>query len=212
MKKGYFITFEGGEGAGKSTLLDKLEKYFQEKKLSFIRTREPGGTPLGEQIRLLLLENKEYKNFSSYAELALFLASRAQHVHEVIKPAMEKGKIVLCDRYNDSSIAYQGYARGIGMDKVRHFCNFMSQNMEPSLTFYLDLDPGLGLSRRKNHEKKKEYDRIESESISFHQKIREGFLKIAKEDPGRFHVIDATASIEEVYAITVSIIEKTLDI
>lgn len=193
MKKSLFITFEGGEGAGKTTLIDSLASELSSKGCSFIKTREPGGTPLGEKIRHLLLEPYP---LSAYAELSLFLASRAQHIQEVIRPALQEQKIVLCDRFNDSTIAYQGAARDLGPEKVAQFCAFISQNLEPDLTFYLDLDPKIGFSRIEKRSK----DRIETEALSFHQKIREAFHKLAKQHPHRLHILDASQAPSKVFA------------
>lgn len=192
--KGLFITFEGGEGAGKTTLIEKLEAHLTQRGHQVLKTREPGGTELGEMIRSILLTHKN--PISTHAELALFLASRAQHIAEVIQPALAAGKIVLCDRFNDSSIAYQGGARGLGMQGVEKVCSFFTQNKEPHLTFYLDLDPEVGLKRAAQI---KEQDRIELEALSFHKKIRESFLKLAQDKPERFRVIDATLPPEKVF-------------
>ncbi len=186
MLQGLFITFEGGEGAGKTTLIEEMARQLFHEGRQVLKTREPGGTKLGEHIRAILLQHSE--PVSPYAELSLFLASRAQHVMEVIGPALEEGKIVLCDRFNDSSVAYQGAARGLGVEQVSAFCKFVSQGIEPHLTFYLDLDPKVGLTRAA---KERKQDRIESEALMFHQKIREAYLAIHKEDPKRFHLIDA---------------------
>ena len=209
-KKGCFITFEGGEGVGKTTLITKIEEYLKNTiNRDFVSTREPGGTPLGEDVRKILLSKDKKKFMSQYTELTLFLAARAQHIEQVILPALESDKIVLCDRFNDSSVAYQGYARGLGMDMVKEFCSFISQGLEPDLTFYLDLDPEIGLFKRKKID---EHDRIEAEEINFHNKIRDGFLIIAKNNPKRFHVIDAKQSKEEVFEETISYIKKFLNI
>ncbi len=159
-----------------------------------LKTREPGGTRLGEHIRSVLLEHQE--PISPYAELTLFLASRAQHIMEVIGPALEEAKVVLCDRFNDSSIAYQGGARGLGMEEVAAFCKFISQGVEPHLTLYLDLDPKIGIERAL---KVRSQDRIESEKLFFHQKIREAFLSIHKANPHRFQLIDASLPPARVY-------------
>ena len=187
MKRGLFITFEGGEGAGKTTLINEMARQLMVEGHHVLKTREPGGTKLGEHIRMILLEHTE--PVSPYAELSLFLASRAQHIMEVIGPALVEEKIVLCDRFNDSSVAYQGAARGLGMEQVRAFCKFISQGVQPQLTFYLDLDPKIGLARAA---KERKQDRIESETLIFHQKIREAFVAIHNADPHRFQLIDAT--------------------
>ena len=194
MGKGLFITFEGGEGAGKTTLIDRIIDAIASKGRSVIKVREPGGTPLGEEIRQLVLHRQGKIN--PYAELALFLASRAQHISEVILPALEAGQVVLCDRFNDSTIAYQGAARGLGVEKVAQFCEFISQGLKPQLTLYLDLDPEVGLKRAA---KAREQDRIESETVLFHRKIREGYLAILKKEEHRFRLIDATHSPEKVF-------------
>jgi dTMP kinase len=186
-RQSFFITFEGGEGAGKTTLINEIEKQVIALGYSVLKTREPGGTKIGEEIRAILLNGNE--NLSPYAELSLFLAARAQHIFEVIGPALEEGKVVLCDRFNDSSIAYQGVARGLGMQKVEEFCEFISQGLKPHLTIYLDLDPELGLNRAA---KVRKQDRIESESVVFHGKIREAYMAIHKAEQHRFRLIDAT--------------------
>jgi dTMP kinase len=192
--KGIFITFEGGEGAGKTTLIEAIAQSLIADGHSVLRTREPGGTKLGEHIRSILLQHTE--EVSAYAELCLFLASRAQHILEVIGPALEAGKVVLCDRFNDSSIAYQGAARGLGMEKVKEVCEFISQGLKPNLTLYLDLDPELGLSRAA---KARTQDRIESETILFHRKIRDAYIEIHKAEQHRFRLVDATLSPERVF-------------
>lgn len=194
MRKGLFITFEGGEGAGKTTLIEEIAKQLEEAGKSVLKTREPGGTKLGEHIRSILLDHKD--PVSPYAELSLFLASRAQHVIEVIAPALKEGKIVLCDRFNDSSVAYQGAARGLGMEEVSEFCKFISQGVVPNLTLYLDIDPKVGLARAA---KSRKQDRIESETLRFHEKIREAFLEIHKKDPERFQLLDANLSAKAVF-------------
>jgi len=192
---GVFITFEGGEGAGKTTLIEKVMRWLVGEGREVLRTREPGGTPLGEEIRTLLLQPRETE-LSPYTELCLFLASRAQHIREIILPALKLGKIVLCDRFNDSSIAYQGVARGLGREKVQAVCAFASEGLTPHLTLYLDIDPETGLRRAKNS---RAQDRIESEDIAFHTRIRDGYLAIAKADPKRFCLLDASQPPETVF-------------
>ena len=202
---GLFITFEGGEGSGKTTLVEKIADDFAKKGRPFLKTREPGGTHLGEEIRSILLKPNS-EPISPYAELCLFLSSRAQHVFNLIEPALDAGKIVLCDRFNDSSIAYQGAARGLGEKRVAQLCE-LAVGLEPQLTLYLDIDPELGLSRAK---KSRAQDRIEKEDLSFHQKIREAYLKIYKENPSRVHLIDASQTPERVYMQALKSIEKCL--
>lgn len=193
-KRSLFITFEGGEGAGKTTLIEGIFRHLTAKGFTVLKTREPGGTKMGEQIRALLLENGQGKVFP-LAELSLFLASRAQHIGEVILPALEAGKIVLCDRFNDSSVAYQGIARGLGKEGVLRSCAFISQGLEPKLTFYLDIEPSLGLSRV---QRTRTQDRIEQEGLSFHAKIRQAYLELAAENPKRIHILDASLPKERV--------------
>lgn len=201
--RGFFITFEGGEGAGKTSLINELKSYLTDKGFSLIQTREPGSTSLGEKIRQLLLKDEK---MNAYAELALFLASRAEHVEKVILPALNEGKIVLCDRYNDSSIAYQGFARGLGMDAVKKACDFFSLGLTPDLTFYLDIDPLIGFKRKSSDV----YDRIEEESLFFHRNIRKAYYQISKEEPNRFFLLDASKSKDDVFNDALLILEKKI--
>lgn len=205
LKQGLFITFEGGEGAGKTTLIEEIARHFTSEGFSVLKTREPGGTKLGESIRTLLLHHTD--PVSPYSELCLFLASRAQHILEVIGPALEEGKVVLCDRFNDSSVAYQGAARGLGMEKVAKFCEFISQGLKPHLTLYLDLDPELGLNRAA---KARKQDRIEAETLMFHKKIREAYIEIHQSDQHRFRLVDATLPPERVFREAMKLIQPLL--
>ena len=204
--KGLFITFEGGEGAGKTTLIESITKWLTQKKLPFLKTREPGGTDLGEAVRELVLHRKG--SIAPLAELSLFLASRAQHVAELIQPALHAGKTVLCDRFNDSTIAYQGGARGLGLEKIASFCKFITNGLEPNLTLYLDIDPEEGLRRA---QRERSQDRIESEAISFHTKIREAYLEIHRKEPRRFQLLDASKSPETLLSHAKTLIESFWD-
>jgi thymidylate kinase len=199
-----FITFEGGEGAGKTTLIEKIYEWLQRRSLPVLKTRAPGGTKAGEVIRAMLLNGQDL-SLAKRTELFLFLADRAQHVEEVIVPALAQGKIVLCDRFNDSTLAYQGGARGFDEGLVRTLCSFATADLQPTLTLYLDLDPKIGLERRQKigHAK----DRIESEELTFHQKIREAFHAIAKKESHRFYLIDASQSPEHVFKQATAIID-----
>ncbi|HAB99388.1 MAG TPA: dTMP kinase [Parachlamydiales bacterium] len=203
MTRSLFVTFEGGEGAGKTTLIQQIVHELSSRNLPLVTTREPGGTPLGEEVRRLLLEPS---TLSPYAELSLFLASRAQHIAQVIRPALAQHKIVLCDRFNDSTIAYQGAARGLGVEKVSEFCAFISQNLEPDLTFYLDLDPHVGLTRIEQRSK----DRIEAETLSFHIAIRKAFHDLANRYPRRLRLLDASKSPSEVFRNAMEILDEML--
>lgn len=201
------ITFEGGEGAGKSTLIDRLLERFQNLGFNVIKTREPGGTLLGEQVRNLLLHQNKYP-ISSISEILLFLTSRAQQIQEVIRPHLDRGYIVLCDRYNDSTIAYQGIARGVGQKLTEQLCELACQSLEPDLTFFLDLDPAAGLQRSKKMNKN--WDRLETLDLSFHQKVRQAYQKLATENKDRIISIDANNTAEEVCERCWQSIEKKL--
>jgi dTMP kinase len=194
-----FITFEGGEGTGKTTLIKDIAIILGEQH-EVITTREPGGSMIAEAIRDIIL-NPKYKGVTPYTEALLLAASRAQHLDEIILPALKQNKIVLCDRYLDSSLAYQAYARDLGFDFVLSINKYATQNM-PNLTFYIDLDPKVGISRISNREK---YDRLDQETFSFHEKVRQGYLKIAKMYPDRMVTINGDQPIE---VITNQIIQK----
>ncbi len=211
--KGLFITFEGGEGAGKTTLIDKFEKELKNRGVGHVRTREPGGTKLSEHIRQWLLDTRFDVKVGNKAEMLLFLAARAQHLEELIFPALAQGKVVLCDRFNDSTIVYQGVARGLGFDYVQQLCQ-LACGIEPDLTLFLDLDPNIGLQRTKRTHKDMakagEMDRIESEKLQFHELVRQGFLRLAAEHPQRIHLIDASQSREQVFTQSLKILESFL--
>ncbi|MBS3904976.1 MAG: dTMP kinase [Simkania sp.] len=195
MTKGMLITFEGGEGAGKSTLIKHLAQEMESLGYSILCTRAPGSLRIGEKIRDLLLHS-DLGEITPKTELFLFLADRASHVDHEIRPALEMDKIVLCDRFNDSTVAYQGMARGLGEDEVEKLCTFACSGLKPDLTFYLDIDPALGLQRATSVANS---DRIESETLAFHQRIREAYQHIAKKEPKRVYLIDAKQPPEHVY-------------
>lgn len=205
-KKSLFITFEGGEGAGKSTLISHLDVELRNSGWQTMLTREPGGSALGEHIRLLLLNHDPKTHIAPYAELFLFLAARAQHIEEVIKPALAEGKVVLCDRFNDSTIAYQGYARALGVEAVEELCRVACGGVTPDLTFYLNLDPGKGMERASKQGRV--MDRMEGEKMAFHEKVRQGFLDIAAKDRDRVVVIDANQTQEQVFKQAFGIIDQ----
>lgn len=190
------ITFEGGEGSGKSTLIGALFDHFLKEGHKVIKTREPGGTLLGEQVRNLLLHQDKYP-ISDVAEILLFLTSRAQQIKEVIQPHLDKGYIVLCDRYNDSTVAYQGIARGVGQKLTEDLCNLACKDLKPDMTFFLDLDPALGLERAKRMDSN--WDRLESLDLTFHQNVRNAYKKLTHENPDRMFLIDASLSVKEVF-------------
>ena len=210
-----FITFEGGDGTGKSTQIRLLERHLIAQGKSCLTTREPGGTSLGQLLRKILLESGN-RPISSSTELFLYLADRAQHVHEVIAPAIIQGKIVLSDRYTDSTVAYQGYGRGFEVQLLLTLNRVASQGLTPDLTFLLDCPVDLGLSRtihRRSHPSiAKNNDRFENENLEFHEKVRRGFLDLARAEPARFYVIDASQSEQEVFAAVKEIVDRRLDL
>jgi dTMP kinase len=208
-----FITFEGGDGSGKTTQLKALESYLAARGKSCLSTREPGGTSLGEHIRQVLLEVGQ-QPITSATELFLYLADRAQHIHEVIIPALAQGKIVLCDRHTDSTLAYQGYGRGIDLGLLRSLNDIASQGIKPDLTLLFDCPVEIGLSRTAQRQSKttleRSEDRFEREKIEFHKRIRAGFLELARAEPPRFRIIDAAGSVEEVAQEIKNIIDREL--
>lgn len=195
MRKGYFITFEGGDGAGKSTQINRLMEHLEKCGFDVILTREPGGTDIGEKIRNIILD-PENKEMDAVTEAMLYAASRAQHVAQVIKPAIEEGKIVICDRFIDSSIAYQGFGRGLG-DSVSIINSYAVGEYMPDKTVLLKLKPQLGNKRISTREK----DRIELEAESFHQAVFEGYEALERMYPDRIIGVDATGTIDEIHDI-----------
>jgi dTMP kinase len=207
-----FITFEGGDGSGKTTQLKALEGYLTERGKSCIATREPGGTSLGNLIRQVLLEVGK-QPITSPTELFLYLADRAQHIHEVIIPAIEQGKVILCDRHTDSTLAYQGYGRGIDLRLLRSLNDIASQGIKPDLTFLFDCPVEIGLSRTLRRQFQAttgagREDRFEREKVEFHKRVREGFLELARAEPYRFRIIDAARSVEEIAHEVKNIIDR----
>ncbi|HLS28210.1 MAG TPA: dTMP kinase [Opitutales bacterium] len=195
--KGLLISFEGSEGSGKSTQIALLMKRIEATGRDVVVTREPGGTEIGEEIRHLLKHSTAGKGMTPAAELLLFSASRAQLVHEVMIPSLEEGKIILCDRFLDSTTVYQGMARKISRDPVNAINHFAAGDLVPDLTIVLDVPAETGLSRIR-HRASDLPDRMEQENVAFYRKVREGYLVLAKSFPERFIVIDGTPPIEEV--------------
>ncbi len=196
--QGFFITFEGGEGCGKSSQMAMLANFFKEIKREFVITREPGGTPLSEEIRELLLSAKKGANMHPKTELLLFAAARAQHVEEFIKPAIAQGKIVICDRFFDSTSAYQGVARKLGANSVEMLNNFAAADCTPNLTILLDLDPQIGLDRASFRDAGN-LDRMGSQNLEFYKAVRASFLEIAKQNSERFFVLNADDTKENIF-------------
>jgi len=207
--RGIFITFEGSEGCGKSTQIERLGRRLQESGLQVLTTREPGGTPIGEQIRHLLKFAPEGRNMKSEAELLLFAASRAQLVREVIAPALERGVIVIADRFLDSTTVYQGVARKLDPADVRSINAFAVGSCQPDVTFVLDLDQKIARSRMLRRPKPVgEVDRMESQPPEFYEAVRAGYLKLAQEEPSRIHVIDTNPGVNEVECAIWNILQE----
>jgi dTMP kinase len=198
------ISFEGIEGSGKSTQIKLLENYLKKQKKEFIVIREPGGTPVSEKIREILLDS-EHK-MDNLTELFLFLGSRAELVKKVIIPALKKKRIVICDRFIDSTLAYQGYGRGIEKTLITLLNSYIIKNIKIQRTYLLDYDPSICGIRIKD----RKMDRIENNGIDFHKKVREGFLKIAKKNKERFLIINALDSIEEIHKKIIEDLSKIL--
>lgn len=194
--KGYFITFEGPDGSGKTTQINLLKEYLINKGYDVLVTREPGGTPISEAIREIILDAK-HKEMNPVTEMLLYAASRAQHVAQLIKPALAQGKIVLCDRFVDSSIAYQGIGRNLGIEIVEEINKVALQGLIPDLTLFFDIDPEIGLKRGMERDRKA--DRLELEDIEFHRKVYEGFCMLCSRYPNRFKRINAEADIQEIH-------------
>jgi len=196
---GLFIIFEGGEGSGKTTQLKALLTHLRSTGRDAVETRDPGGTPIGKQIRGLLLD-RENTRMGPATELLLYEASRAQLVHEVIRPALAAGRIVLCDRFTDSTVAYQGYGRGLDLELIARLNALATEGLRPDLTFLLDLDPGVGLARatRRVTERQERHDRIEAEVLAFHQRVRTGYRAIAAADSERVILLDASRGMSEI--------------
>jgi dTMP kinase len=192
-----FITFEGPEGSGKTSVIQAVYKTLQSHGYEVVVTREPGGVKISEEIRSILLDNQNL-GMDAKTEALLFAAARRQHVIEVIKPALDQGKMVLCDRYIDSSLAYQGHAREIGIEEVYTLNMFAIESIMPDLTLFIDVKPATGLERVRNNQRS--MDRLDNEQLSFHEKVYEGYMRLAEIEPDRIKVLNGNASIEEVVA------------
>lgn len=203
-----FITLEGPEGSGKSSAMAIVYDLLAKDGYQIIKTREPGGTPISEQIRNVILD-KENTAMDLRTEALLFAASRRQHLVEKVWPSLKEGKLVFCDRFLDSSLSYQGYARGLGIDNVLNINLFATENTFPNLTLLFDVDVEIGLERiAKNQER--EVNRLDVEKLEFHKKVRQGYLELAKRYPERIVIIDASKPLEEVSYSTYKIIKETL--
>lgn len=203
-----FITFEGGEGSGKSTVMKDVAARLTKEGYKLVLTREPGGTPIAEEIRNVILD-KDNTKMDPRTEALLYAASRRQHLVEKIWPALERGEIVLCDRYLDSSLAYQGGARGLGVDEVLSINMFATEGEYPDLTLLFDLEPEEGLKRIEKN-KGREVNRLDLEKLEFHKKVRDNFHALAKKYSTRYVVIDASKSLNEVEDEVYKIIKETI--
>ena len=204
---GVFITLEGPDGSGKSSLLPRLAAVLRTGGCDVVTTREPGSTPLGDQIRRLVLDTEPRIDRTGLADALLFAASRAQHVTEVIRPALARGAVVVCDRYADSSLAYQGHGSGVPMDELRVVQRFATGGLVPDLTILLDLPVEAGLGR-----KSAEVTRFEAfQDVDYHRRVREAFLGFAAEEPGRYAIVDATGDEAAVLAGAVAAVCRVAD-
>ncbi|GEM48190.1 dTMP kinase [Deinococcus cellulosilyticus] len=201
-----FITFEGPEGGGKSTQIRMLSAVLESAGHSLVLTREPGGTTTGNKIRQIVLEDVSLQ-IEPLTEFLLYSASRSQLVREVIRPALQEGHVVLCDRYFDSSLAYQGYGRGLDLRFLQDVTWEATGGLRPHLTFLMDLPPKVGLERAAA---RGQFDRLEQADLQFHERVREGFLNLAAAEPERFYVVDATRTPEEIHTEILQIVQSTL--
>ena len=199
--RGKFITFEGADGSGKTTQIEKIKEYLEQQGHQCILTREPGGSDLGNKIREILLHYDG--DVDSMSELLLYMADRAQHVNKVILPAIKEGMTVLCDRYTDSSVAYQGYARGLDIEKIIKLNNIATSNLEPDLTILFDVETEIAMQRVGETK-----DRLEQEGIEFHRKLRNGYLELAKKFPDRIKVVNSNFGIEDVFSQVIEILNR----
>ncbi|WP_379137124.1 dTMP kinase [Paenibacillus sp. sgz500958] len=207
-REGLFITLEGGDGSGKTTVLGRLAAYLQNRSMPYLITREPGGIEIAEKIRTIILD-PAHTAMDARTEALLYAASRSQHLAERVEPALKEGLTVLCDRFVDSSLVYQGVGRGLGIEEVWNINRFAIGSRMPDITFYLDIEPEIGLSRiAANHER--EVNRLDLESIAFHRKVREGYLQVAATYPERIIVLDANRPLHLVERDIIKALEERI--
>lgn len=204
---GLFITMEGTDGAGKTTQIKLLEEYLIHKGYKVVCTREPGGTPISEKIREIIID-KNNTEMTDMTEALLYAAARAQHVDEVILPTLKEGGIVISDRFVDSSVVYQGFARSIGERLIKNINKYAVGDLEPDITFFLKLKPEDGLARKRNQA---ELDRLEAEKFSFHQRVYDGYVRLSKRCKSRIQVVDALKPVEEIHNVIVSGVDSLLE-
>lgn len=208
MNKGLFITIEGGEGAGKTSMIGRIQALLSQKGRTVVTTREPGGIRIAERIREVLL-NPMHTEMDERTEALLYAAARRQHLVEKVTPALERGDIVLCDRFIDSSLAYQGYARGLGIEEVYTINKFAIGGLMPDVTFFLDLAPEVGLARIRSNDGR-EVNRLDLEKLDFHRRVREGYLELTHRFPERIVKVDADRTQDEVFADIKAVLERHL--
>ena len=208
-----FITLEGIEGSGKTTQIGRLVEFLESKGIGCVTTRQPGGTPIGENIRSILLDPAN-SALAPLAELLLYMADRAQHIHELIRPALDNGKTVVCDRYFDATLVYQGFARGLRIELIGQLHQLLFDDLKPDVTLLLDLPPQVGLERAwrqlNNGQRSGDESRFEAEALAFHEKVRAGYLELARLEPDRFRIIDAVQSQDEVFTAICKIVSSIL--
>jgi dTMP kinase len=210
--KGTFITFEGIEGSGKSTQIALLASYLIARGIRNVLTREPGGTLIGDQVRKILLDPAN-RSLDPTAELLLYAASRAQHLHEIILPALASGMTVLCDRFSDATLAYQGYGRGLDIELIRTLDRIVPREMRPDLTILFDIDAAMGVSRARGRNSNLGLEaeaRFENEELVFHDRVRQGYLTLVEQDPARIRVVNASGTAEVVQEQVRNIVEELL--
>ncbi|MCL6605984.1 MAG: dTMP kinase [Paenibacillus sp.] len=207
-REGLFITLEGGDGSGKTTIMGRLAAYFQNRSMPYLITREPGGIEIAEKIRSIILD-PAHTAMDARTEALLYAASRSQHMAERVEPALKEGLIVLCDRFVDSSLVYQGFARGLGIEEVWNINRFAIGSRMPNITFYLDIEPEIGLSRIAAN-REREVNRLDLESVAFHQKVREGYQLVAATYPERIVILDANRPLHSIEQDIVRTLEKRI--
>lgn len=204
-----FITFEGVEGSGKTTQIQLLSNSLEERGVEHLLTREPGGTPIGDQIRRLVL-HPGHSTMTPTCELLLYTAARVQHIQQVIGPALDEGRLVLCDRFKDATLAYQGYGRGLSLELIHRLHALEGLTLQPDLTLIFDIETGTALDRARNRDRTRRVDetRFEQEELEFHEKVRAGYLELARVDPERLVVINALGSPDEVHSRVLAAVRK----